>query len=320
MVEDGGAATAFLAIASAFGVSSAVSRARAPAGEDIVPSAVAGESNRLAELPIPSVLSLLYAAIIGLSVADLADSSVLSDWIANGAELSDLPIGTVGGGLVLIALFTSELAKMRPGQPADFYDELLKESLEVGSLSAQCTEWALAGEVPTTSKDGYAIATVAGGCFWGTELNFQREDGVLATAVGYTQGRVEQPTYGQVSSGITGHTEALIMMYNPSVVSYGELCDLLLSTVDSTRLNCVGNDFGTQYRHGLYPCTDEQEAEALAAIGREQTRQARFKGKVVTEVRRASVFWPAERVHQRKLQKGGQSAAKGETAEVRCYG
>ena len=187
MVEDGGAATAFLAIASAFGVSSAVSRARAPAGKDIVPSAVAGESNRLAELPTPSVLSLLYAAIIGLSVADLADSSVLSDWIANGAELSDLPIGTVGGGLVLIALFTSELAKMRPGQPADFYDELLKESLEVGSLSAQCTEWALAGEVPTTSKDGYAIATVAGGCFWGTELNFQREDGVLATAVGYTQ-------------------------------------------------------------------------------------------------------------------------------------
>ena len=77
---------------------------------------------------------------------------------------------------------------------------------------------------------------------------------------------------------------------------------------------------GTQYRHGLYPCTDEQEAEALAAIGREQARQAKFKGKVVTEVRRAQVFWPAERDHQRKLQKGGQSAAKGETAEVRCYG
>ena len=111
-----------------------------------------------------------------------------------------------------------------------------------------------------------------------------------------------------------------MVMYDPSIVSYGKLCDTLIATVDSTRLNCVGNDFGTQYRHGLYPCTDEQEAEALEAIEREQARQARFKGKVVTEVRRAGVFWPAERVHQRKLQRGGQSAAKGDETEVRCYG
>lgn len=310
---------AFLAVASAFGISSAFSRMSSPAGEDIVASAVAGERNRFAELPTPSVLSILYAAIIGLAVKDLVTSGVASDWIANGAALSDLPLGTVGGGLVLAALGGSELAKMRPGSPeADYYSDL--EGLEVGSLSAQAAEWALAGEVPTTSPDGYAIGTVAGGCFWGTELHFQRVDGVVATAVGYTQGRVDRPTYKQVSSGITGHAEALMIMYDPSVVSYGELCDKLISTVDSTRLNCVGNDFGTQYRHGLYPCTDEQEAEALDAIRREQTRQAQFKGKVVTEVRRASVFWPAERVHQRKLQRGGQSVVKGDTTEVRCYG
>ena len=91
-----------------------------------------------------------------------------------------------GGGLVLTALFASELAKMCPGKPANFYDDL--DGLEVSSLASQCGEWAQAGEVPTTSPDGrYAIGTVAGGCFWGTELVFQRIEGVLATAVGYTQ-------------------------------------------------------------------------------------------------------------------------------------
>ena len=291
MLEDAGSVAAFLgsnqkvasflAIGSLFGISSAVSRMSTPAGEDIVASAVAGDRNRFAELPTPSVLSILYAAILCIAVKDQVDSRVLSDWIANGAVLSDLPLGPVGGSIVLAALGASELAKMRPGSPeADYYDEL--NGLDAGSLAAQAAEWALAGEVPTTSPDGYAVGTVAGGCFWGTELHLQRVDGVLATAVGYTQGRVDRPTYKQVSSGITGHAEALMFKYDPAVVSYGELCDVLISTVDSTRLNCVGNDFGTQYRHGLYPCTDAQEAEALEAIGREQTRQAQFKGKVTT--------------------------------------
>ena len=249
------------------------------------------------------------------SIPDFA----VSDWLANGASISNLPT-SAAGGLVLIALFAAELGKMRPGTAeADYYDEL--DGLEVSSLGAEAAKWAVASQVPTASADGrYAIGMVAGGCFWGTELHLQRVNGVLATAVGYTQGRVDRPTYAQVSSGLTGHAEALMIMYDPAVVSYGELCDKLISTVDSTRLNCVGNDFGTQYRHGLYPCTDEQEAEALEAIGREQARQARFKGKVVTEVRRATVFWPAEKVHQRKLRRGGQSVAKGDDTEVRCYG
>ena len=83
--------------------------------------------------------------------------------------------------------------------------------------------------MPTTSPDGYAVGTVAGGCFWGTELHLQRVDGVIATAVGYTQGRVDRPTYKQVSSGLTGHAEALMFTYDPAVVSYGELCDQLIA-------------------------------------------------------------------------------------------
>ena len=78
---------------------------------------------------------------------------------------------------------------MRPGEPAAFYEDL--DGLEVCSLGAQAAEWAINGEVPTTSPDGqYAIATFAGGCFWGTELHFQRLAGVAATAVGYTQVRL----------------------------------------------------------------------------------------------------------------------------------
>ena len=107
----------FLAIGSFFGISSAVSRMSSPAGEDIVASAVAGERNRFAELPTPSVLSILYAAIFCIAVKDQIESQVLSDWIANGAVLSELPLGPVGGGIVLAALGASELAKMRPGSP-----------------------------------------------------------------------------------------------------------------------------------------------------------------------------------------------------------
>ena len=143
---------------------------------------------------------------------------------------------------------------------------------------------------------------------------------VIATAVGYTQGRTEKPSYEEVGSGLTGHTEALMMTFDPAVVSYDKLCDELFTTVDSSRLNMAGNDVGTQYRNGIYPHSEAQQAAAMAAIGREQARQMRFRRKVVTEVRPASIFWPAEKYHQRKLQKGGQSAAKGETADIRCYG
>jgi len=200
---------------------------------------------------------------------------------------------------------------------SDYYKNL--EGLDKNSLSSQAAEWALAGIVPTNSTDGkYQVATFAGGCFWGTELHFQRMPGVVATCVGYTQGQVEKPSYELVCSGTTGHTEGIQMLYDPDVISYNALCDKLLSTVDSTALNRVGNDRGTQYRHGIYPHTEAQAAAAAEAIEFEQSRQGTKK--VVTEVRKAAVFWPAEKYHQRYLQKGGQSAAKNAPDPVRCYG
>merc|ERR1719460_3563768 len=191
------------------------------------------------------------------------------------------------------------------------------EGREVGSLAREAGEWATADEVPTASADGLELATFAGGCFWGSELHFQRIPGVVATCVGYTQGRVVKPTYENVCSGSTGHTEGLQLLFDPKVVSYEALCRKLLGTVDPTALNRVGNDRGTQYRHGIYPHSDAQAEVASRCIVEEQGKHAR---PVVTEVKRAAVFYPAEGYHQRYLQKGGQSAEKNAPEKVRCYG
>ena len=134
----------------------------------------------------------------------------------------------------------------------------------------------------------------------------------------------KSPSYAQVCSGTTGHTEGIQLAFDPEVISYGELCDKLLDVLgyDVTELNQVGNDRGTQYRHGIYPHSDAQEQAAIEALTR---CQARFitpekTYKVVTELKRADIFWPAEGYHQRYLEKGGQSAAKNAPEKVRCYG
>ena len=200
----------------------------------IVPAAVAGETNVLAEVPFPSLYAIAYTAIVGLTLKDLAANVAIVSWIANGAALSDFPYTSFSGGVVLIAYMSYQLARMAGVGKVDHYSEGLEsEGAAVNSLASQAAAWALAGEVPLRSADGkYEVATFAGGCFWGTELHFQRLPGVIQTCVGYTQGRTERPSYAEVSSGLTGHTEALMLTYDPKLVSYEALCDKLLSTVD----------------------------------------------------------------------------------------
>ena len=184
------------------------------------------------------------------------------------------------------------------------------------SFAQEAGVFALAGEVPEI-VDEYAVATFAGGCFWGTELHFQRIEGVAATCVGYTGGFAGEPTYEQVCGGNTGHTEGIQLLYDPATVSYETLCSKLLDTVDPTILNRVGGDAGTQYRHGVYP---HSKAQAEAAAKCIESVQAKYDAPVVTEVKDAAVFWPAENYHQRYLEKKGQSASKDATENVRCYG
>ena len=103
------------------------------------------------------------------------------------------------------------------------------------SLAKEAGAWALAGVVPEKTDDGYEVATFAGGCFWGTELHFQRHEGVVATCVGYTQGRDDQPTYQEVSTGRSGHTESVMVLYNPAETSYEMLCEKLLRCMCRSR-------------------------------------------------------------------------------------
>jgi peptide-methionine (S)-S-oxide reductase len=184
--------------------------------------------------------------------------------------------------------------------------------------------WANAGTIQAVSDQfpHLHVATFAGGCFWGLELAYQRVPGVEYTAVGYTQGPERFPTYEQVCSGTTGHTEAVAVYYNPNECSYETLLNVFFQRVDPTTVHGQGRDFGYQYRTGVYPHAPEQEAIAKARLEQEQ---AKYKRPIATELKAAMPFWPAEKYHQQYLAKGGrfglgQDASKGSTAPIRCYG
>jgi peptide methionine sulfoxide reductase MsrA len=233
-------------------------------------------------------LPSLSTALLGLITVQSA-YQLTSDIPGLMSESPDY-VGTVFN-TAFLAYATSRLLKEAGLFKSDYYAAL--EGAEVASFAREAAEYALAGEVPSTSKDGLPVATFAGGCFWGTgallphalahahadaaaartasphcghaasapsdrrsarsacvlaELHFQRLPGVVRTCVGYTQGNVERPSYEQVCSGMSGHTEGLQLTYDPTVVSYDELCDKLLAVLgtDATVLNTVGNDRGTQ--------------------------------------------------------------------------
>jgi peptide-methionine (S)-S-oxide reductase len=220
------------------------------------------------------------------------------------------------------ALSAVQYAVVGPGRPCQY------ESLagRPQSWAACAAANAIAGAVPTTSDDGLAVATFAGGCFWGIELLFQRVPGVVCTAVGYTQGSLARPSYGAVCSGRTGHCEAVQLVYDPAVVTYAQLCEALLAQLGGSvyKRNQVGNDRGPHYRHGIHPHTPAQRAEADAVLQRARGA-APFLRRVETELVDAAVFWPAEEYHQQYLEKGDgsnrpQSAEKGAVEKIRCYG
>ncbi|CAM9456456.1 unnamed protein product, partial [Heterosigma akashiwo] len=145
-------------------------------------------------------------------------------------------------------------------------------------------------------------ATFAAGCFWGVELVFQRIPGVVETKVGYTGGAVRNPTYRQVCSGLTGHTEAVEIIFNPHVVLFTELLTVLFEIMNPTSVNQQGNDFGTQYRSGVYYHSQDQKDAVDQKI---QALCALYLDPIATEVAPATEFWPAETYHQQYLQKGG---------------
>lgn len=153
-------------------------------------------------------------------------------------------------------------------------------------------------------------------------MSYQRVVGVEYTAVGYTQGPEEFPTYNQVCSGATGHTEAVLVYYDPQETSYEKLLDAFFDRVDPLQKNGQGNDRGKQYRTGVYYTSEKQKEVAKARFAQEQTK---YKRDIASECLPAMPFWPAEKYHQQYLEKGGrfnspQDASKGATDTIRCYG
>src|SRR3546814_6575645 len=120
------------------------------------------------------------------------------------------------------------------------------------------------------------MSTLAGGCFWCTEAVFNTRKGVLAVESGYIGGHKANPTYEEVCKGTTGHAEALRITFDPEVISYGDLLDVLFATHDPTTLNRQGNDVGTQYRSAIFHPSPEQEKQAEAAIAREDRKSTRL--------------------------------------------
>ncbi|MGQ0839907.1 peptide-methionine (S)-S-oxide reductase MsrA [Actinokineospora sp.] len=152
--------------------------------------------------------------------------------------------------------------------------------------------------------DGLRTAVLAMGCFWGPERVFWQVPGVYSTAVGYVGGHTRNPTYEEVCSGRTGHTEAVLVVYDPAQVTYEALLKIFWEGHDPTQGMRQGNDTGTQYRSAIYYVDEAQKAaveESLASYQRALTRAGH--GTITTEVAAAGPFYYAEDYHQQYLHK-----------------
>ena len=145
-------------------------------------------------------------------------------------------------------------------------------------------------------------ATFAAGCFWGVEANFREIKGVISTQVGYTGGKLENPTYDEVCSDETGHAEAVEVTFDPKKASYEKLLEVFWQNHNPTQMNRQGPDVGTQYRSAIFYHNAKQKDFAMKSIKEEQKKHDK---KIVTEIKQAEKFFRAEEYHQQYLEKKG---------------
>ncbi len=162
--------------------------------------------------------------------------------------------------------------------------------------------------------EGLEQAVFAMGCFWGVERLFWQQEGVYTTAVGYAGGVTPNPSYEEVCSGATGHTEVVLVVFDPSVISYGDLLKLFWESHDPTQGMRQGMDMGTQYRSAIYCYGQQQLTQAQATRDTYQLalKEGRYPD-VTTEICEAPTFYYAEHYHQQYLSKepGGYCALRG---------
>jgi peptide-methionine (S)-S-oxide reductase len=149
--------------------------------------------------------------------------------------------------------------------------------------------------VPSPGSAQTAKATFAGGCFWCMEPPFDELNGVISTTSGYTGGKTKNPTYEQVSSGTTGHAEALQVVYDPKKITYEKLLEVFWHNIDPLAVDGQFCDFGSQYRSAIFY---HDASQKNAAEKSKKAVQARFKQPIATEITAATVFYPAEEYHQ----------------------
>lgn len=146
-------------------------------------------------------------------------------------------------------------------------------------------------EVPA----GAELITLGAGCFWCIETAYRQIDGVYSATSGYTGGLSKNPTYQDICRGDSGHAEVVQVVFDPKKISLQKILTWFWDLHDPTTLNRQGNDVGTQYRSAIYYHSDEQKKSAELSKG---TAQARFSAPIVTEITKASEFYPAENYHQ----------------------
>jgi len=147
-------------------------------------------------------------------------------------------------------------------------------------------------------------AVFAAGCFWGVESTFQQMEGVKSTTVGYIGGKVKNPSYELVCTGLTGHAEAVEVEYNPNIVSFEKLLDTFFELHDPTTLNRQGPDIGTQYRSAAYFSNDDEKKIIETKINM-LNESGKFNSRIVTEIEEITDFYDAEDYHQDYYKKRG---------------
>ncbi len=147
------------------------------------------------------------------------------------------------------------------------------------------------------------IIYLAAGCFWGTQYYFDQVPGVIETTAGFTGGHVDHPTYEQVCYENTGHAEAIEVIFDPNVISLQNIIEQFLYMHYPTQANGQGPDIGEPYRSAIFFTSDEQRDTVAKTIA---AAKSKFKKPIMTEVAKASAFWPAEDYHQKYSQRTGR--------------
>ncbi len=203
-----------------------------------------------------------------------------------------LLLAVAGVGVLLATSGSNGAAAGQPGE----------QGAAIGNPSCGKQPGGVGRGTPLAAAGKNELAAFAQGCFWGVEERFRRVPGVVATAVGYTGGEANDPSYEDVCTGRTGHAESVLVEFDPAKVSYQQLLRFFWQSHDPTSGNAQGPDHGTQYRSAIFTFSAAQQAAALAS--REEAQRA-LAETITTEIAPAGRFWKGEDYHQQWDEKHG---------------